>query len=499
MNNNKNKYINYLYILIALYTIFRFFLSYYLNLGDDEAYYWEWTRHLALGYYDHPPLIGYILYIFTSLFGNNEIAVRLGNIILFSLTTYFIFLLSMEMFNDTKSAFYSALLLNITPVFAAGAFMAFPDTPLGFLWVATLYIIHKIILTKKTWLWYLAGVLVGLGLLCKYTAVLLPISILFFMITSKDFRFWLKRKEPYLASLLGLIVFSPVIIWNIKNHWASFGFQLTHGVGDKTRSFSFTNMGFLFGSQALYISPFLFFLSLFAIYIIWKKGFKENNNNYLLLSCFAIPTMLLFDIAGLFKRTMPHWTALGFISMFIALPELAKDYSKTYKNKLKIFSILTIIFAIIITGAVTIQTLYPILPLKPKYDVTNDLYGWPQAVKKAIGIKKEMTKINSQVFWLTHFHLVACQLAFYLPLHETVYNFSNRISQYNFWFDTTHVNKLIGKNAVYINTSHYDDKPEDFFVFDSMHIEEPVNIFRSGKLARSFNIYRIYNFKGIRF
>ena len=114
-------------------------------------------------------------------------------------------------------------------------------------------------------------------------------------------------------------------------------------------------------------------------------------------------------------------------------------------------------------------------------------------------IKENMEKQNGQeIFWLTHFHLVASQLAFYLPYEATVYNFSKRVSQYTFWFDSSDVKQLTGKNAIYINTSHYNDNPEDFFIFDSLHIEEPVKIYRGDKYARSFNIYRIYNFKGIK-
>ncbi|MBI4652110.1 glycosyltransferase family 39 protein, partial [Candidatus Desantisbacteria bacterium] len=434
--------------LVILFTIFRIFLAGHLGLGDDEAYYWEWTRHLSTGYFDHPPFIAYIIYIFCFVFGKNELAVRLGSIIFFALTSYFVYKISIEMFKDETRAFYSVLLLNITPVFAAGAFMAFPDTPLGFFWTAGISIIYKIIKTGKSWLWYLSGVLCGFGMLSKYSAVLFPFSVLFFLIFSKEQRFWLKRKEPYLAGLLALIIFSPVLIWNINNHWASFGFQLKHGLASKTNGFSLKNLenfGFLLGSQLLYFSPLLSIFLFYAIYKTFKDGITMKNNNYLLLSSFAIPTMVLFNIAGILKRTMPHWTSMGFISAIIALPDLAENMKEKYPEKIKIFSLITISLAVVITSIITIQTLYPLLPLKPKYDVTNDLYGWPQAGFKAAKIKEKMERESKkEIVYLNHFHLVTCQLAFYLPdekkINENdvnVYNLSNRISQYNFWFDTS--------------------------------------------------------------
>ncbi len=495
--NNKKKYYYYFLFLIALFTIFRLWLANYLGLGDDEAYYWEWSRHIAAGYFDHPPLIGYIIYFSTFILGKSELAVRIGNIIFFVLTSYFVYKISFEMFKDEECSFYSSLLLNITPVFAAGAFMAFPDTPLGFFWVAVIFVFSRIITTKKKWLWYPAGILVGLGLLSKYNAVLLPISILFFLIVSKEHRFWLKEKEPYLASILALITFLPVILWNIENGWASFGFQLTHGLTSKSSGFDFKNTIFLISSQLTYISPLIFIFSWYAIFITFRKGLKENTN-YLLLSCFSIPTMLLFNIAGIFKRTMPHWTALGFISMFIAIPQLVKEMKHENAGRgIKKFSIITIGLAVMLTALITIQTLYPLLPLKPRHDVTNDLYGWQKAAAKANDIMNEMIKDNN-TFWLTHFHLVASQLAFYLKGDETVYNLSKRISQYNFWFDSNNIKKLTGKNAVYINTSHYNEEPEDFFIFDSAHLEETIEIYRAEKISRFFNIYKVYNFKGMK-
>src|SRR5690606_14759303 len=49
----------------------------WVPLFDDEAYYALWARDLALGYYDHPPMIAYMIRMGTSLFGETPLGIRM--------------------------------------------------------------------------------------------------------------------------------------------------------------------------------------------------------------------------------------------------------------------------------------------------------------------------------------------------------------------------------------------------------------------------------------
>ena len=81
--------------------------------------------------------------------------------------------------------------------------------------------------------WWRAGLCLGLGLLSKYTIGLLGLSMFIFMLLDSRSRRWFRRWEPYGAALLALAVFSPVIIWNSQNDWASFAFQTSRRLADR--------------------------------------------------------------------------------------------------------------------------------------------------------------------------------------------------------------------------------------------------------------------------
>src|SRR5687768_15088334 len=42
----------------------------------DEAYYWMWGQHLAIGYFDHPPLLGWIQGLSHLVLGRSPLALR---------------------------------------------------------------------------------------------------------------------------------------------------------------------------------------------------------------------------------------------------------------------------------------------------------------------------------------------------------------------------------------------------------------------------------------
>ncbi|MDR3244377.1 MAG: glycosyltransferase family 39 protein, partial [Elusimicrobiota bacterium] len=201
------------------------------GLTTDEAHYWVYSKFLSLSYFDHPPLIGYIIKISTFIFGNTAFGVRFPAVLIFFFAAWIFYLCVQKLFDD-KTALVGVILLNILPVFSVlGSVIALPDSPLALFWLLSIYIFIITLETKNDNYWYLIGITMGLALLSKYNAIMIPISIFIFLLLSKKNRFWFKHKEPYFALIIAFIIFSPVIIWNIENNWASFGFQLRHGFG----------------------------------------------------------------------------------------------------------------------------------------------------------------------------------------------------------------------------------------------------------------------------
>ena len=210
-------------------TLWRAYTAATLPLHPDEAYYWLWSRHLALSYFDHPPMIAYFIKLAT-LFSQAELWVRLSGLFVSGACSIFVWLLAKDIFERKDIAAASVILLNVYPVAMAGSIIMSPDVPAFLFWTASLWAFWRIIKTNRAVWWYILGATFGAALLSKYTCVLLAPALLAYLFFTED-RKWLATAHPYMAIFISLLMFSPVLIWNYSHQWVSFAFQLSHGLG----------------------------------------------------------------------------------------------------------------------------------------------------------------------------------------------------------------------------------------------------------------------------
>jgi dolichol-phosphate mannosyltransferase len=135
------------------------------------------------------------------------------------------------------------VLAQTLPFFFLTGFLMTPDAPLTAAWSGMLYFVYRALVKDQAQAWWAAGVCLGLGLLSKYTIVLLGCSVLLFMVIDPRSRRWFKHVEPYAAVLLAAIIFSPVIAWNARNDFASFAFQTSRRLADRPQFALFKLLG----------------------------------------------------------------------------------------------------------------------------------------------------------------------------------------------------------------------------------------------------------------
>lgn len=193
------------------------------ELIPEEAYYWNYAQHLDFGYLDHPPMVAVLIKISTLLLGSTEFSVRLFSILCYLGMAFFSFELSHAM--RRGSGAMALMLVSILPYFFLESLVMTPDAPLLLCWSAGLYYFYRALIIEEGSAWYLAGIWLGLGMLSKYTIVFLGLSAFLYVILIPHARKWLGRREPYLAALISLILFTPVIYWNATHQWISFAFQ----------------------------------------------------------------------------------------------------------------------------------------------------------------------------------------------------------------------------------------------------------------------------------
>ena len=214
--------------------VLRIIFSAQVELLPEEAYYWNYSRHLDIGYLDHPPLVAWLIRIGTSLFGDTEFGVRFGALCCGAATAFFVFRLTRTMLGE-HSALLALGLAQILPFFFFSGTLMTPDAPLTAAWAASLYCLDRALIGGQSRAWIAAGLSMGVGLISKYTIGLLGVATLLFMVLDPPSRRWFRRWEPYAGLLAAAAVFTPVFLWNVHHDWASFAFQTSRRLAERPR------------------------------------------------------------------------------------------------------------------------------------------------------------------------------------------------------------------------------------------------------------------------
>ena len=308
-----------LLLLILTTTLIRVVMSWALGLGIDETYMVAASRHLELSYYDHPPIAWWLTHAAMALSGSQApVVVRLPFILLFALSTWLMARITARLFDSERAGFWAAFILNLSPVYAVtGGGWVLPDGPLdcallGFL----LFSLRAtgLIPSRRPWAdWLAAGACAGLAMLSKYNGLLVLAGLPVFLLTTADGRAWLRRPQPWVAGLLALLLFSPVIVWNIEHHWASFAFQ-----GDRAGGLRFHPLAPLgvWGGEALFVLPWIWV----PLILLWLRALRHGPGEPRgwLLALLAATPILLFALVSIWSsdHILYHWSAPGTLMLF---------------------------------------------------------------------------------------------------------------------------------------------------------------------------------------
>jgi hypothetical protein len=481
------------------------------DLAPDEAYYWDWSRNLALGYYSKPPLVAWVIALFTRLGGDHPFFVRVGAV-LFSLgSSIVIFYLGRVLFNS-KVGFWAFGIANVAPGFAVGSVIMTIDPPLLFFWGLTILLLHRALSGEKKGYWYLAGVSLGLGLLSKYTIVALIPSLFFYLAFSPSKRFWLKSKEPYLFILIGLIMLSPNLYWNYINQWPSI--KQPAGLVDDRNLSSFTTFIWFFGPQAAILTPITFLLVLFGLWEGGKRGIFHHDDRYLLLFWYSMPLLGFFLILSLFSVCYINWAAPAYITAFILA--VAAVWEGKWREKVKkwilalaliggaIISLLAYNMDAVRTVAVSAVDLWANISrtnisgahiIPAERFPTSRLKGWRELGAEVTKLLNDVGRENT--FITSYKRQYVSELAFYVENHPPTYalNLSGRIdSQYDLWEG---FENKIGFNALYV--TKLGRRPPDSFAraFDRVEEIKTVKIYADKEFMKGFSIFYCQGFRGL--
>lgn len=552
----RSTYASLAFFIIIGFTLIRYYFSSYFPLTPDETNYWQWGRHLAWGYHDQAPMIGWLINLSTRYLGHTEQAVRLPNVIMGSIASYYMVLLALRWFGS-RIAFHTSILSQGILIFFVGGVLATADATQAAGWAGATYHIAFAYENNRWRNWLLGGFWFGIGILGKFSmGIFLPCAFLYGLF-SGEHRPRLAGIKPYAGVSLGLAMFAPVIVWNALNGWNSLRHVAYLGGVNEKAGIKIGLMLEYLGSEALLLTPMVFILCIMAW---WKSvsGKKHRANlriRYLFFTSF--PMFAFFLILSLHSRVYGNWPAPAYLTatILIALffhpetklkkitstdivqesaelknitdntelnaPEIGENETpnpandslnqtntsnpvnepetkkgEDEKERSRDLWHYGLVSAYLITAIVAVQTAWQVFPIPGKLDRSaRETTGWKELGLNVDTIRKSMPN-PSNTFIFGFRYQIASELAFYTPGQpETVsINRWNRPNVYDYWFTD---DELRTKDAVGVT----DRDPQGYLtklnsVFD--RVEQPVElkIVKKGKEIQSFYIFKAYGFKG---
>lgn len=483
-------------VIISAFTIFRLWYvqSGILDLAADEAQYWDWSRHLDLSYYSKGPLIAYLIGFFTRLGGDSVLFVRLGAVLCTLGTSVIFYRLVSRMTGREHVALYAATALQVIPLFSAGGVLMTIDPPLVFLWALAIYALCLVFFDGKKLWWYPFGICLGLGLLAKYSMAYVAFGLLFFLAASKTHRYWLGRKEPYLALLLGLAIFSPVIYWNAHHGWVA-ALHVAGQVPDVEKSgISLSLLGEFVGSQAGILSPLVFIGIIYGLYAAAQDGFKRRDDTMLFLFSFSGTILIIMTLLSAKGKVQANWAAPAYFTAGVATAVAIgrQEIGVRVRGFLIAALILAMFMSVVIYNTDMVRTLG--VPWKPKNDPTSRLKGWQELGEAASEVRRSMGPAE-RTFVLSDRYQISSEMAFYMDGQPRTFcvNLGRRMNQFDIWGG---LNDQKGKDAVLVvtGTGYFPVELKDSF--ERYEQARTVTIIRAGWELHHYTIFKCYGFSG---
>ncbi|MDD3723165.1 MAG: glycosyltransferase family 39 protein [Lutibacter sp.] len=462
-----------IHIVVGLLKLF-YVMAGIQELDYEEVQYWTWSKHLDIWYYSKPPLIAYLNWFSTRLFGVHEWSVRLNAVFLSVLTAIAVYYLALKLYHSARLAYYSSILLLLFPGFVYVSMYFTTDAPLVLFWVLSCLYFWKAIKEEngmKNWL--LTALFVGLGLLSKYALLFFyPISFLYLWRYHKE---KLREKGYYLFVFLSLLFLIPFVIWNIRYNWVGLGHvaQLS-GLFRPSNTFNFLKailrqLEFL-GGQVVMNLPLLLLLIFRAKYKE-VKVISQEADRFLIFQV----AMVFFMFFGLsfFKRVNINWLLFAYIPVYIVAARIF--ISQPFFKGLKIgFSIIAFLFTLFFLQPILATRDAPLSKVvSGKVDSNKKLRGWAELALVAEGNLGFPNNNSSMIF--TESYRVASELSFYMDGNPDVFCLpvpDRKMHQFDIW-GLPEKDSLINQRALLVTTKPmesygWESPPDNLIRLDSL-------------------------------
>lgn len=504
-----------LLILLLISFVVRAFFAGWIELGNDEVYYWTYALFPDWSHFDHPPMVGWVIQLFSlNLLFESELFLRLSSVVLMTANTLIIFLIGRKIADD-KTGYYAALLYTASIyAFVITGIFILPDTPQNFFWFLSLYsFIAAFDGDKKPvqnrWM-LLAGLFTGLGIISKYTSVFLWLGAGLYILFYD--RKWLQKWSLYLAIFISIILLTPVIWWNVQNDFISFSFQserVNLFDGSLRPDLFFTELA----GQILYNNPINFVLIILGLMATFRSKLQLPAKTQKLLLLMALPLIGVFLFFSLFRATLPHWTSPGYnILILLAASRLATTQKISQTNIPRSIKAALILLGIILLLA-SLQIKFALLPIPDNNayhklgnnDVTLDMFGWRSLetpFKEAISQRVENGEMPDNAAIVAENWFPLAHIDYYVarPLGMKVLGMgkAERLHKY-LWINEERGGFKLGEDFWYLTNSRDYVDPFEIYAenFHEIIPADTINIYRLDKPAKRYFLFMLKDLQNL--
>jgi 4-amino-4-deoxy-L-arabinose transferase-like glycosyltransferase len=431
-----------------------------LDLAPDEAHYWDWSRNLDASYYSKGPLVAYLIRLgclaagdwSRELMGNEMLAVRLPAVCCGSLLLLSLYILTVQVYGKERLAAAAVALALTLPVVSAGSSLMTIDAPYTCCWGWALVLGHQAVFRRSAWAWPATGLVVGLGILAKYTMLLWLPSLGLFLLTSPESRRLLFRPGFWIMTSVAAACCLPILIWNMRHHWVSF-----HHVGgqaglENTPGLRWTGpLTYLAMQFALLLG---FWFVFWAVAMICCRPWKETRPGVRYLWWLSAPMFATFLLFSIRTAEEPNWPITAYLSgLVLAAAWLEQRLQKPQQRRRRLV-IASLVIACSLGLAVTLlmhhsEWVQPVLarlagkatdeqPMpRRRLDPTCRLRGWRFLAAEVDRLREALRAQGQEPILAGSSWTLPGELGFYCRGNPVVYSLGlamgDRHSQYDLW------------------------------------------------------------------
>lgn len=468
---------------IVLILVIRFAVAGATPLSFDEAYYWQWSKHLAAGYYDHPPGIAFVIRGGTAIFGDTSLGVRFVPFLLSIAATFAVWRGAAIIADDEYAGVLSALIFNVMPMVGVEALVATPDAPEIAAAAFFLLALAEVSRTGRGAWWIAAGLAAGFALLSKYTAFFLGLGALLWLLAVPRERRWLFSSWPYLGGAVAIAMFMPVLWWNSEHGWISLAQQFGR-IG--TGGFTLRYLGEFLAGQLGLASPIIAALGISGLVVAARGG--ERSRGMILVAIMA-PAMIYFLWHSLRGRVQGNWPSFLYPAFAILTAMASLHYAQSRARIAKLLRVLAVPSAAVFLAAIYAQAVWGIVP------IVRD----PVSRLLAVGIERVVMDLetlreqNGADAIATTSYAPAAWLAFYLPSHAPVIQLNERFRYLN---EPPPSASLFDKPLLYVTELRNDQSAALRTRFSEVDPLAHIARYRNGAELEEYMVYRIAGLRG---